>query len=650
MQQLLRSVVLLVSVLATLALLAVVLLVAAASNRESHEQLSQQPKSPDNLQQIRIDDPKFPDNPPRQFRSFDTGRLTIVWEDIRDRFPSTTQRAGHPSNIHPTDYVGPEACVKCHKANYEAWSRHPHRRMNALASSETVKGDFSGTASMTYRGGECQFFQEGDEFRMRLERDGVVRLYRITQTIGSRFFQYYVGRGISGPEPSGHPYYGQDHVLPFGYWLERRMWVPIVHVEPEMPDERRRDPFDPAPQSARNLFVYAESCSSCHTTVPLADKMIRQPLQVGRYPPSKMKFSISSYLAEFRSEIWDGSTPAQDVSSNEVERIRHSTEAQRLAVTLGVSCEACHLGCRAHAEGRLDKPQFLPTSHHLMLAGDPDELGMGRTRANVNWVCSRCHTGERPSYAAGMGTWNSIEFTDAALGGCYSQRHPLTCIHCHDPHEPIGLRWSKPPSVTDTVCLECHGQYADTETRREHTHHAASTRGDHCLDCHMPRVNEGLQDVVRTHMIHSPTRADMIEANHPNACNLCHLEQPMEWTLKYLDQWYGKKYASEKITAAYPHLDQPVARGWVRHDHESVRLVAAAAIAREDARWALPELIGQLDDDYLLNRQFAQIGLERMFDVRLEDFGYRFYMMCDERQAGIATVRSQLLGRPAASQ
>src|SRR5579884_4161545 len=41
-------------------------------------------------------------------------------------------------------------------------------------------------------------------------------------------------------------------------------------------------------------------------------------------------------------------------------------EATRYAATLGVSCEACHLGCRAHveSEGQVP-PRFFPTSPHL---------------------------------------------------------------------------------------------------------------------------------------------------------------------------------------------------------------------------------------------------------------------------------------------
>ena len=37
-------------------------------------------------------------------------------------------------------------------------------------------------------------------------------------------------------------------------------------------------------------------------------------------------------------------------------------------------------------------------------------------------------------------------------------------------------------------------------------------------------------------------------------------------------------------------------------------------------------MIEILDDEYLLNRQFAQQGLENMLGVRLDSFGYRFYM------------------------
>ena len=53
-------------------------------------------------------------------------------------------------------------------------------------------------------------------------------------------------------------------------------------------------------------------------------------------------------------------------------------------------------------------------------------------------------------------------------------------------------------------------------------------------------------------------------------------------------------------------------------------LVAVEAIARAKDFQALPQLLGALDDPYLVNRQFAYKGLQEMLQVRLRDFGYRF--------------------------
>jgi predicted CXXCH cytochrome family protein len=315
-------------------------------------------------------------------------------------------------------------------------------------------------------------------------------------------------------------------------------------------------------------------------------------------------------------------------------------EAPRYAVTLGVSCEACHLGCREHveSEGKV-LPRFFPASPDLAVetGGGPLPDG-GRTHANVNWACGRCHVGYRRTFAAGMAVWNSVEYSDAMRGSCYSQ---LRCIDCHSPHRATGPKWSRTADQDDAVCLKCHQKYAPDAARLAHTHHPAGSDGARCLNCHMPRINEGLEDVVRTHMIYSPTRADMIEANHPNACNLCHTDRPIDWTVKYLKEWYGGLYDDRKLAAHYPHRDRPVALGWLESDNASVRLVAAEALTRaRDAR-ALPRLLDALDDPYLVNRQFAFKGLQEMLNVRLGDFGYHIYQTAEERRRPLAELRAK---------
>jgi len=566
-----------------------------------------------------------------------TPRLTVWWDALPQGLGVSSQPDGTATNIHPDDYAGPDACRACHPKNHADWSAHPHRLMNALATATTIRGDFSG-AEIRYLGGRATFTTADDAYVMKLERGGGARTYQVTQTIGSRFFQYYVGRQLEGPEPAGHHFYDKDHVLPFGYWLDQKEWVPLVHIGPEQPDAYRPDPFAP-PASGPHYAEYAASCNYCHTTFPLGDLLGRRPHQMGQHAPARLDWSVRGYLSSARpAELPDMDRLLQGTANGPLTNPMSAWDAPHYAATLGISCEACHLGGRAHIESKgTVPPRFFPASPHVLVEATTVPGG-GRTRENLNWACGRCHIGDRPTFAAGMSTWNSVEYSDAMRGSCYSQ---LRCIDCHNPHQATGRQWAQPPERDDAVCLKCHAKYAEAVPRKAHTHHPAGSAGDRCLNCHMPRINEGLQDVVRTHMIYSPTQADMLEANHPNACNLCHTEQPIDWTLGQLKNWYGKTYPERKIAAHYPDRAAPVALGWLASDNESVRLVAADALARGRDPAAIPHLLDALDDPFLLNRQFAVKNLQDAFDIRPADFDYRFYMTGNERRRSLAALRER---------
>lgn len=172
------------------------------------------------------------------------------------------------------------------------------------------------------------------------------------------------------------------------------------------------------------------------------------------------------------------------------------------------------------------------------------------------------------------------------------------------------------------------------------------------MNCHMPRINEGMQDVVRTHTIFNPTWPSMIEANQPNACNLCHLDKPIDWTITWLSRYYGvsrySSYSEAELEKNYPNRQGPVGLGWLKSPHEATRLVAVDALAREKAVWALPQMLEMLDDPYLINRQFARIALESMLGIRLSEHGYQFYQRPEERKEPIARVRDAVLKKAVA--
>jgi len=579
------------------------------------------------------------------------GRVVNWWRFVPEEIRSQRPNPAAHSNILPADYAGAESCRKCHKRNYALWSKHPHRWMNAMADQSSVRGDFSGRAAISYRGGTARFYRERDEYRMRLERGDVRRVYRVSQTIGSRFYQYYVGTLISGPEPKSSPSYAVDHVLPFGYWLDQKEWVPTVHVhwvkvngnqvdEEDMPSENRPDPF--ADSSGSLAFTEYFRCNQCHTTFPLGDLLVRNADTLGRHAPVPLHLDSVAYLSEAHPQLELLGNRETALTDAEVLRLRTDVwkfEAPTHAVNLGISCEACHLGSREHAQGKLTKPHFFPRGRHLYAEAE-GTLDYGRTHDNVNWVCGRCHTGDRRLLAGGMATWNSTEYTDAMRGSCYSE---LKCVDCHNPHKATGPKWEFAPSHDDQLCLKCHQEFEPIEARAAHTHHPAGSSGANCMNCHMPRINEGLQDVVRTHKIFSPTDRQMIEANHPNACNQCHTKEPIDWTLRYLSEWYGADFDRKMIAQNYHDPQESVALGWLKNPDQAVRLIGADALARTDSQWALPQLIDALDDRYLLNRQFARQAIEKMCGVRLEEFGYYFYSESEERQEPLSKIRHALL-------
>ena len=171
------------------------------------------------------------------------------------------------------------------------------------------------------------------------------------------------------------------------------------------------------------------------------------------------------------------------------------------------------------------------------------------------------------------------------------------------------------------------------------------------MNCHMPRINEGMGDLVRTHMIFSPTNVKMIEANQPNACNMCHVDKSIDWTLGHLAEWYRLRprdsqqqhgaaagYSDEVISRNYPSRVESAAVGWLSSSHSATRLVAADVLLKAKARWALPQVIGALDDPYFVNRLFTLQRLEDYLAIYPQRYGYEPHMTALERVDPIRRV------------
>jgi Fe-S cluster assembly iron-binding protein IscA len=521
------------------------------------------------------------------------------------RRPSRFRPSDPYSNIHAHDYVGPQTCGKCHAEQYKLWQAHPHSKMTRDAGDDSVVGDFSGSR-LDYANGRVIFEKVARRYLMSIYLDDqFVRRFQVTRTIGSRIFQMYIGVQSVGPEPADDPTYTQERKLPFAYWVGRRQWFPEMYDEPVAPQE-----FDDAGTlTAEYAFhttntrpVWREQCLWCHNTYPYEARL--QNRLVG-FPPDDLRLIRVGRAVPRGTSRHTLAFPPDEL------------------VTLGISCESCHFGGREHAvENR--EIRFVPFSPDLEFPRATPELVQGARRAPyvVNSICAQCHSVQQRKFPNMASCWNSGEATDLKSGNCTGA---VRCTDCHNPHQ-AGPALSGGPDRSEhlAACTKCHDQFQSESAARSHSRHSAD-RGVSCLDCHMPRIVHGLHTLVRTHQISSPTDPRMFAKAAPNACNLCHLDKSIEWTLDELASGWNQRFEPTAEWSKWygGDLREPVGLVWLRHPSPLARQIAADAYARSPVgHQALPLLLPILNDENPPTRMFGMFAIEKILGRQFEPAEY----------------------------
>jgi hypothetical protein len=390
--------------------------------------------------------------------------------------------------------------------------------------------------------------------------------YRVTRTIGQRHLQEYVGVEV-GVERTA------EVRLPFGWWPKRAGWYPQPYFDPWLAEDAF-DAFAPVREP------WAERCPWCHSTYPFEQRLARAAVRpVGH-----------GLEQQFTTEV----------AGSE----RLAIEQQ---VTVGISCESCHLGGRAHAAGA--PIHFVPRGAQPR-AGAVRATTFTQERADpaiVNTVCAQCHSGPSPRLADGTALRNSSEALDLAASPCTTAR----CTDCHDPHQG-GFDEAR----AIAACTRCHPALADPASARTHAGHVPATT---CLDCHMPKIVMGVDRFVRTHRISSPSDPRVLAPAGPNACNLCHLDRSIAWTLAELRSQYEVSLDGRGWTS-YGDAEAAVGDVWLTSTEPAYRIMAAAAYARSPlGAFAVPGLVHGLEDPLAHVRTWTLLALEQVLGRRITD-------------------------------
>ncbi len=517
-----------------------------------------------------------------------------VGGDTEDVEPFKRLADSLPFQVQQGGYVSSSGCRDCHPQEFESWHGTYHRTMTQVASSESILASFDGVR-LSSRGREYYLSREGEnyfvtgadpDFEASAQANGVdldllnppVIKQEVVMTTGSHHMQgYWVA--------SAHK--NMLRQIPFTYIIAEKRWVP------------REDNFLVPPNEPRHFAVWNDNCIVCHA--------------VGGQPHFDLEaMTVSTEVAE-----------------------------------LGISCEACHGPGTPHIEyhaklkknpnfaANQDDPIYNPANcdakisadicgqcHAYFSPHDWDTFGKTGYQYRPGGNLSATHDlmtfekGKAQSQDGYVGTyWNDgtcrvagREFTAMVTSGCYLNG-PMNCVNCHsmhdsDPNDQLAIRME-----TNEACLQCHQDYRDRLT--EHTHHSAESSGSLCYNCHMPNTTYGALKATRSHRVQSPRVAPLSEVDHPNACNLCHLDQTLGWAAENLTQWYQQP----KPELTPDELKTAASVLWLLRGDAVQRAITAWHMNWEPALevsgqgWQVPLLAQSLTDDYAAVRFLADKAL-----------------------------------------
>jgi len=472
--------------------------------------------------------------------------------------------------------------------------------MTQIAAADTVQADFHDVV-LTNDGVRFVLSQRGDEFRVRMERPSPGSLasletleVRIGLVTGSHHMQVFWV-----PEGEGNTQIG----FPFTWLIPEKRWVP------------RNSTFVRPPDVVHRSEVWNVVCSRCHAT--------------GIEP-------------RMSSE-----TRTMDTRAGE----------------LGIACEACHGPGQRHVEARLaaENDKATPPDAAVLRSEIVHPKKIEPIRAAQ--ICGFCHSMKwldrseawvqhgfryrpgddleqttpiiRPSrvevvpaladylahnpdllrdffWSDGMIRVSGREYNGLIETPCY-KGGKFSCLSCHSMHESEPDDQLSARGKDNRACTQCHQRFSDVSETTAHTHHRAASSGSQCYNCHMPHTSYGILKAIRSHQISSPRVADELAIGRPNACNLCHLDKPLNWTADYLQKWYGqqKPALAENIMnisdavrlALSGDAGQRVLAAW--------HLGWSPALEISRTNWVAPILGQLLDDPYAAVRCVAERSLKQ---------------------------------------
>ncbi len=384
-------------------------------------------------------------------------------------------------------------CRSCHEAIHQAWSGSHHAHAHRPIDPEKDRAAFLPARDFSLNGLDYRVSLDAGQAVLREARPG-----QPAQSFVPEFVLAYTPL--------------RQYVVPVGkgrYQLTELAFDPAKQEWFNVYGDERRQPGEWGHWLGRGM-TWNSMCAHCHMTG--FDK--------------KYDFATDSYASQWTEHgvgctQCHGNLPANHADPNRPPAPRTAFAAPAERRRSQETCAPCHArnelltgtvvpGAPYHDHYRLT----LPTEASVFY---PD----GQMRDEV---------------------FNYTSFLISRMGG----KAGVTCLDCHDPHSGRTLL----PAENNAICLQCHGapgrQNAIVIDPLAHSHHAADSKGNQCVACHMPMTTYMQRDPRHDHGFLKPDPLLTKELGIPNACNGCHKDQTVNWAIAHTDSWYGDKMNSRQ--------------------------------------------------------------------------------------------------------
>jgi Tfp pilus assembly protein PilF len=401
----------------------------------------------------------------------------------------------------PATFAGSLKCKECHQKEYDKWLNSNHDHAMDAVNEKTVLGDFN-NALFEVHGVTSRFYKKDGKFFVHTQGPGgKMGDFEVLYTFGWFPLQQYLV-----PFPGG-----RLQCLPIAWDVREKKWY---HLYP-------KEALDPKDwlywtNAAQN---WNGMCAECHST------------------NLKKNYDIKT---DTYKTTWSD---------------------------IDVGCEACHGPGSRHVQWAEMPDMARPRVENVDLVVKTSGLG---SRKLVE-LCAPCH-----SRRASLGDYTHAEadlldsmlpslltqelyFPDGQIldevyvYGSFTQskmyHRDVRCSNCHDVH---GLKVIKEGNA---LCLQCH-RAAEYDFKEHHFHKKKGDKGDpiksadgkvlfevgtgaECVQCHMPgRTYMGIHYRL-DHSLRIPRPDLSTKIGTPNACNRCHVDKSLQWSVDAITKWYG---------------------------------------------------------------------------------------------------------------